>query len=314
MLETVYEEAYEDPELGPTLKKAYPTLGGFQQAVPGLILRHNLHGIDIDLRATQITALALWLRVQRAYQALGLKGTERPKITKSNIVCAEPMPGEKELLGEFVAELRPKVLGQLVQAIFDKMALASEAGSLLKIEDEITDAVEAARKQWLTRPKEDQLTLFPIEKRSKAEQMSLFDVSGITEEQFWDEAEARVVDTLHGYARQAANGRGLVRQLFVEDTERTMSTRLLSSGGSNSCNPEAYSARLPHAPDSFSRRFRNGVRRSCCKKPGQPFLPTWAMACWIQRWSRRRRTVWRQQVENRIANPTASQKLGCILR
>jgi hypothetical protein len=218
VLETIYEEAYEDPELGPALKKAYPTLGGFQQAVPGLILRHNLHGIDIDLRATQITALALWLRAQRVYQALGLKGSERPKITKSNIVCAEPMPGERELLQEFVAELRPKVLGQLVQAVFSKMTLASEAGSLLKIEEEITDAVEAARKQWLARPKEEQLALFPEEKRPKVEQMSLFDVSGITEEQFWDEAEARVVATLHDYARQTANGKGLMRQLFVDDT------------------------------------------------------------------------------------------------
>src|SRR5262249_60869158 len=67
-------------------------------------------------------------------------------------------------------------------------------------------------------PKEEQLALFPMEKRSKAEQMSLFDVSGITEEQFWDEAEARAVATLHDYARQAANGKGLMRQLFADDT------------------------------------------------------------------------------------------------
>ena len=60
----------------------------------GLILAHNLHGIDIDLRATQIAALALWLRCQRAYQEMGLK-KDRPKITRSNIVCAEPMPGEE---------------------------------------------------------------------------------------------------------------------------------------------------------------------------------------------------------------------------
>ena len=33
--------------------------------------RLNLHGIDIDLRATQIAALALWLRCQRAYQDMG---------------------------------------------------------------------------------------------------------------------------------------------------------------------------------------------------------------------------------------------------
>ena len=128
------------------------------------------------------------------------------------------MPGEQELLQEFVTELRPKVLGQLVRTVFNKMALASEAGSLLKIEDELTDSIEAARQQWLARPKEEQLTLFPEEKRAKAEQLSLFDVSGITEEEFWGEAEARVTDALHDYAKHAATGTGLARQLFVEDT------------------------------------------------------------------------------------------------
>ena len=68
LLETIYEEAYEDPELGPNLQKDYATLADLKKAVPGLILAHNLHGIDIDLRATQIAALALWLRAQRAYQ------------------------------------------------------------------------------------------------------------------------------------------------------------------------------------------------------------------------------------------------------
>jgi len=220
VLQTMYEEAYDDPDLGPALKKDYPTLADLKKAIPGLILRHNLHGIDIDLRATQIAALALWLRAQRAYQATSLKGAQRPQITKSNIICAEPMPGEQGLWQEFVAELQPKVLGQLVQAVFDKMTLTSETGSLLKIADELTDAIEAARRQWLARPKEEQLALFPEEKRPKAEQMSLFDVSGITEEQFWDQAEARVVDALRDYARQTANGKGLVRRLFADDAVR----------------------------------------------------------------------------------------------
>ncbi len=77
-----------------------------RRAVPGLILRHNLHGIDIDLRCTQIAALALWLRCQRAYQEMGLK-KDRPPITRSNIVCAEPMPGEGQMLKEFVAQSSP---------------------------------------------------------------------------------------------------------------------------------------------------------------------------------------------------------------
>ena len=119
--------------------------------MPRLILAHNLHGIDIDLRASQIAALALWLRCQRAYQEMGLK-KDRPKITRSNFVCAEPMPGEEQMLKEFVGQLEPKLLGQLVEVVFDKMKLAGEAGSLLKIEEEIRDAVAAARKQWLAVP------------------------------------------------------------------------------------------------------------------------------------------------------------------
>src|SRR5216683_8241012 len=119
-----------------------------RRGVPGLILAHNLHGIDIDVRASQIAALALWLRCQRAYQDLGLK-KERPRITRSNFVCAEPMPGEEQMLKDFVAQLEPKLLGQLVEVVFDKMKLAGEAGSLLKIEEEIQDAVAAARKQWI---------------------------------------------------------------------------------------------------------------------------------------------------------------------
>ena len=59
------------------------------------------------------------------------------------------MPGEKAMLHEFIAGLQPKVLGQLVEVVFDKMVLAGEAGSLLRIEAELRDAI-AAVKQWVS--------------------------------------------------------------------------------------------------------------------------------------------------------------------
>ncbi|MBI3301491.1 MAG: hypothetical protein HYZ72_05350, partial [Deltaproteobacteria bacterium] len=217
LLETIYEEAYEDPDIGLALKSKYSTLADLRKAVPDLILRYNLHGIDIDLRATQIAALALWLRAQRTYQQLGLRGTERPKITKSNIVCAEPMPGETDMLREFTASLTPKVLGQLVEVVFDRMKLAGEAGSLLKIEEEIRDTVAAAKRQWLEGPKYEQITLFPQESQPKQEQLRLFDVSGITDEEFWTQAEERVLEELRAYAESAENGRTFQRRLFAED-------------------------------------------------------------------------------------------------
>ena len=38
---------------------------------------------------------------------------------------------------QFLADLQPKTIGQFVQEVFEKMKLAGEAGSLLKIEEEI---------------------------------------------------------------------------------------------------------------------------------------------------------------------------------
>ena len=43
-------------------------------------------------------------------------------------MCAEPMPGEQGLLDKFLDDLQPKAIAQLVQAVFEKMKLAGEAG------------------------------------------------------------------------------------------------------------------------------------------------------------------------------------------
>jgi len=223
LLQVIYEEAYEDPELGPVLKDDYASIEDLRREIPGLILRHNLHGIDIDLRATQIAALAMWLRCQRAYQEQGLKNGERPKITRSNFVCAEPMPGETDMLKEFTATLKPTVLGQLVGVVFDKMKLAGEAGSLLKIEDEIKDAIAAAKEQWKTGPKVEQEELFAIPKKPRVEQTQLFDVSDVSDERFWEQAEDRIFNALQEYAGQAENGHGFRRRLFSQDASRGFS-------------------------------------------------------------------------------------------
>jgi hypothetical protein len=228
LLLTIYEEAYADADLGPALQKDYPKLEDLRRDVPRLILAHNIHGIDIDLRASQIAALALWLRCQRSYQEMGLK-TDRPKITRSNFVCAEPMPGEGQILKEFVGQLEPKLLGQVVEVVFDKMKLAGEAGSLLKIEEEIRGAVAEAKKQWvrettLATDRKGEPLLFTQaamdRMAGKPQQSSIFDLTDITDNQFFDVAEAQVVEALHKYAQKAQNGQRLQRRLFTDDAER----------------------------------------------------------------------------------------------
>ncbi len=215
LLLVIYDEAYDDPDLGPGLRRDFPDREGFRRAVPRLILEQNLHGIDIDLRAVQIAGLALWLRAQRAWADMGLKMCQRPGIERTHVVCAEPMPGEYDLLGEFVRDLKPAVLGNLVRDVWEKMRLAGEAGSLLKIKHEIRDSVRKARETLASLPPAVQLTLFGPQ---EPQQMPLrLDPRDLHDEAFWAEAEARVVEALRAYARRAGNGRHVSRRLFADD-------------------------------------------------------------------------------------------------
>lgn len=225
LLELIYQEAWNDPSQGifseteKTLKEEYPDETIFRRSIPELILRYNLHGVDIDKRATQIASLALWMRAQRSYAELGMKRGERPAIRRSHIVCAEPMPGERPLLEGFLRDLKPPVLQGLVRAIFTKMELAGEAGSLLKIEEEIQSAIAEAYHQWQTKPEDTQTTLFPSEQKTTW-QVKLYNVQGISDETFWDLAEQKVLEALKAYAKKADEESVFQQRLFAEDAER----------------------------------------------------------------------------------------------
>lgn len=77
-----------------------------RKALPGLILAHNLFGVDIDPRCAQIAQLALWMRAQRAYREFSSLRVDRPHIRRSNTVIAEPLVADHQIAKEFVAQLR----------------------------------------------------------------------------------------------------------------------------------------------------------------------------------------------------------------
>lgn len=228
LFERIYEEAWEiEAQRGADvfsrteglepLHESYTDKNAFLRDMPRLIIERNIHGIDIDPRAVQIAGLSLWLRAQRSWQVQNVKALNRPQIQRSNIVCAEPMPGEADMLEEFTEQLQPKVLGQLVKIIFDKMKLAGEAGSLLKIDEEIKDAVSTAHgayRKYLLDQKKDSEYLPGMAPKREA---SLFDFAGLPkEDDFWNSIELRVIDALRNYAEQAESG-AFQRRLFAKD-------------------------------------------------------------------------------------------------
>ena len=232
LFEHIYEEAWQleakwgveafarEDDLQP-LQQSFDSFENYKRQIPRLIIEHNIHGVDIDPRAVQIAGLSLWQRAQRAWQQKAIKPQQRPVVKKSNIVCAEPMPGEKALLQEVTSMIDQPVLGQLVEVIFDKMRLAGEAGTLLKIEEEIRSAIHQAREQWLVRSGTHSVEdMFQAELDEATPQKKLgFDLSGVDDESFWDSAEQLILKALSDYASTAESNSDQKR-LFAEDASK----------------------------------------------------------------------------------------------
>jgi hypothetical protein len=202
-----------------TLHETYSSKDEFLADVPRLIIEHNIHGVDIDPRAAQIAGLSLWLRAQKSWSDNAVKPNNRPQIKRSNIVCAEPMPGEMPLLKEFTSQIQPRVLGQLVEDIFDKMQLAGEAGTLLKIEEDIQTAIEEAKSQKDEKVLEVQGGLFGDHKWEVREGKRYYNFGDISDD-FWGEAEQLILSQLERYA-EIASGEGFgQKRMFAADAAK----------------------------------------------------------------------------------------------
>ncbi len=219
LLLTIYEEAWaaeassvRSHATGRTLRDDYPDLANLRRATPALILEHNLHGVDIDPRAAQIAALALWLRAQRAWKDVRVPATERPPVRRTHVVVAEPMPGDTALVEEFAVRLDPPLLRDLFRKMVSEMRLAGELGTLISVEEGIAAELRRAREQFVTQ----RTTGFfpgmePVRKQGE------LDISGIDDDSFFHEAEARIVVALRHFAEAAAGGASVRRRLFAGD-------------------------------------------------------------------------------------------------
>ena len=217
LLLTIYEEAWALHDDGPTsdltgrsLREDYPVLTQLRMAAPGLIVEHNLYGVDIDARCAQIAALALWMRAQRAYQDLGIRADTRPRIQRTHIVIAEPMPGSSDLAAAFADELERPFQRTLFDRMIEEMRLAGDLGTLLQVERSLGDDISRARQQFLT----EQPNLFP-DLRPKAEHGKL-DLYGISDETVFQDTEETIVEALGRFAA-SAGGADARRRLFAGD-------------------------------------------------------------------------------------------------
>ncbi len=120
-----------------------------EQAIVERILEHNLHGIDLDPRAVQIAAAALWLK---ARQTCAEAHPRQLNLVASNLrLSSLPAddPARRELREE--VERETGIPAALTQGLVDALAGADHLGSLLKIDAAVDEALAEGEAQ-LSRP------------------------------------------------------------------------------------------------------------------------------------------------------------------
>jgi len=167
--------------------------------IPTAILAHNLFGIDIDLRAVQLSALALYLKAK----TLNPQAT----IARSNLACADVTPLNGGRLGAFVREARFErpVYERLMRALWEKLQDVQQLGSLLRLETELEALIAEERARYQGAP------LFaglPGEFEAEA-----------AEEEFWDIISAQIIQGLDEFARDQAE-QGIDQTFFTGEATK----------------------------------------------------------------------------------------------
>ncbi len=116
------------------------------ETIPAAIIANNIFGIDIDLRAVQLSALALYLKAKSL--------NPKAQITDSHLACAELQLPDDAKLEVFLQSCKftLPVYERIIRKLWSTMRGGSGigAGSLLPLESAITLEVERERRSHLT--------------------------------------------------------------------------------------------------------------------------------------------------------------------
>jgi len=242
--------------------------------IPALILEHNLFGVDIDLRACQIAAIALYLKARTVYERLKDDDQNaRFKPKRINIVCADIRFTDGDRREDFLRRFSSDgELQAIVRKTLQECEDAFEIGSLLRIREPFQRLFE--RRASGNRPM----------------QLSLLKQATLSE----------VLEEIRNFIRQATEAQDMGSQLFGMDAERAVQLVdvlteqydvVLMNPPYGAMPPKCkeyarryypkthsdyYAAfieqaatweRLRGGPSSSSSPFKSSVRRYCALKP-----------------------------------------------
>jgi hypothetical protein len=178
-----------------------------EAGIPAAIIANNLFGIDIDLRAVQLSALTLYLKAKEL--------NKDAVISSSNLTCADILALNGERLDAFIKEMniQKPSYERLIRALWVRLKDINQLGSLLRLEEEIETIVQEEHERYDREGRQPDL----FGERARFE-------SEAAHEEYWSIVQAQLIQAFNEFARRAAQ-RGLDETFFAG--EGTKGLRLL---------------------------------------------------------------------------------------
>jgi hypothetical protein len=177
--------------------------------IASAIIENNLHGIDIDLRAVQLSALTLYLKAKRFYK--------KTRITDHNLACVDVMPYSTADLGRFILQshFTDPIFERMLRRIREQLKDIQQVGSLLRIEREISHLVEEQRHKAAQKRQ--------AKSKDKASTASLWseEETVAMESDYYSLLEAQLLQALDLFRQQAAN-QGDDMQFFTGEAGKSL--------------------------------------------------------------------------------------------
>lgn len=109
--------------------------------IPAAILAHNIHGIDLDVRAVQLSAMALFLKARTLNKSA--------VVTDRNLACCnvEAITGGRLEVLIRGADLDKPVFGRILEAMATRLRDSSHLGSLLRPERDLERLIVEERRK-----------------------------------------------------------------------------------------------------------------------------------------------------------------------
>lgn len=195
-----------------------------KEEIPYKILKNNIYGIDIDLRAVQLTSLILFIKVKSSLKENGLNTNTKGKISV-NLVCADSIL----LNGKRLEELKDKhknnkTILKMIEIIYEEFEDVRLKGSLIQPEKKLFPLFE----EYKNRIVKKELSKTKRTKKNQTKgQENLFEehilsFSEYKSQRDFTKEERELMRSLDLIYSEAIKANDISRQLFVTETSKSI--------------------------------------------------------------------------------------------